>query len=117
MFIGLSTTTYDLQGDLILDADLENSDIVNLSRRVSKQALLDGGVSVNDFGFSEGDRKVVLAFRDLDEETSVNMERIFKLYSKLALSARGQVLLVNQSDFTIDNNGVLRLTVEVVEEA
>lgn len=54
--IVLSTILADPDGVIELDVDYGRSDLNTGSRRVSRTATLDGGVEINDSGFSHGDR-------------------------------------------------------------
>jgi hypothetical protein len=53
--IGISTTTVDTSGDVIIDPNANTKIKVN-SRRVSRTKTLDGGVVITDGGYSDGDR-------------------------------------------------------------
>ena len=52
---GLASSTYMEDGGFIL-TPLPNSDLRAAERRVSRVRTLDGGVVLNDSGFSHGDR-------------------------------------------------------------
>jgi len=57
--IGLSTKTFAIDGDLILD-ELPTTDKDLSSRRITKTKTLDGGVTIEDRGYTPKDRKFTI---------------------------------------------------------
>jgi hypothetical protein len=53
--LALSTITFDQRGCIELDLNLAAEGILNRGRRVIRNQTLDGGVAVEDLGFSVGD--------------------------------------------------------------
>jgi hypothetical protein len=53
--ISISAPVFDLDGNLLI-ARVSNSDLDSGSRRVTRTATLDGGVSLADMGYAHGDR-------------------------------------------------------------
>jgi len=78
MNITLSTPTFDLRGHVQLHA-LPDSDVGTVTRRVNRVATLDGGVAVNDQGFSDGDRTMTVRFRP-GPDTDADLRRMMRLY-------------------------------------
>ena len=54
MNISITTPEYDTLG-MVQIASLPNSELGLMRRRATKTQTLDGGVVVNDFGYSDGD--------------------------------------------------------------
>ena len=53
--ISISTTTFNSNGTIVI-YEATNSDLKELSPRMSRSATLDGGAVINHQGFSHGDR-------------------------------------------------------------
>lgn len=53
--LAISTITFDQRGCVELDLNLAAEGILNRGRRVIRNQTLDGGVAVEDLGFSVGD--------------------------------------------------------------
>lgn len=85
--IALSTLTYDLNGFIVLQEDI-NSENPTLSRRVSRTATLNGLSDLTDLGFSDGDGTFFLSFMDIDNTGIAILEYLIKNYSKLRLSSK-----------------------------
>lgn len=79
----ISALTFDPAGRVALDL-LPESDSGELRRRVSRVATLDGGVAINNFGFTDADRTVRLRYRRRPE-TVKGLERMFRLYAFVRL--------------------------------
>ena len=60
MIVGLSTQTYNIEGDLILDYEANSTNLHKVTRRLSRTATIDGGGVVTDFGYAEIDRDFIL---------------------------------------------------------
>lgn len=54
--ISISKTIADRQYGNVIVRELSGSEISSASARISRTALLDGTVYINDFGFCHGDR-------------------------------------------------------------
>jgi len=79
-----------------------NTDRGDWGRRSNRVATLDGGVAVNDFGFSEGDRTVVVRWRSTESE-ELRARSIVQTHRLVNLSMNDGIyeavpLRVNQSD-------------------
>jgi hypothetical protein len=53
---------------------------------MNRVATLDGGSVFNDFGFSEADRTVKLAWQPVSAAAEAAIERLLTLYTQLHLS-------------------------------
>jgi hypothetical protein len=54
-------------------------------RRVSRVATLDGAAVLNDFGYSDADRALTLAWQPKDEAQEDTVRRITEIYSTVVL--------------------------------
>jgi len=92
--IGLSTRTFDLAGAIIIRELPGESDLEVFERRLSKTATLDGGVVVEDRGYTHGDRTFTvvaptsIALRDA-------LSYLTQSYSELVVSTAGGVFLAH----------------------
>ena len=87
MLMHLSTPTYDLDGVVSIEVAPQDADFGETRRRMNRVATLDGGVAVNDFGHSEGDRTISLEWAATQQEEAT-VTRMVKLYPRLRLSCR-----------------------------
>ena len=92
MLVTLSTTTFDLDGAIEIDA-LETSDLGETRRRMNRIATLDGGVVFNDFGATDGDRTIRLQWTPQDAATEAAIVRLVRLYQRLRISCPDGVYL------------------------
>ena len=87
MRVGLSTLTFDLDGHVEIDA-MESSDVDSIERRITRVKTLDGGVSVRDGGYADGDRTVAISWLIRDAKQFDAVQYLVKHYSQLRLSMR-----------------------------
>jgi hypothetical protein len=88
----ISTTTADAAGYVELDV-LPDSSEGDILRRVNRVATLDGGVVVNDNGYSEADRTLELAWQPLTVAQEASVVRLLQSYARLQVSTRSGVFL------------------------
>jgi hypothetical protein len=86
----LSAPTFDLSGYLELQVR-DDTSFVEASRRVNRVKTLDGGVVINDGGFSDGDRTITLRWTPTSSEVEANVERLLQTYALLVISTRSGV--------------------------
>jgi len=89
----LTALTFDPLGVVHIDA-LPTSDAGETRRRMNRIATLDGGAVVNDFGYSEADRTIVLRWRPMGPEREAIIDTLVRLYSRLRLSIPAGCYLV-----------------------
>lgn len=94
MNVFLSTPTFDLDGAVMIPAKVGESELGEARRRVNRSATLDGGVAINDFGYSDGDRTISLAWRPLSNAFEDNLRRLVEDYPRLTISTREGVFEV-----------------------
>lgn len=85
MIVQICAKLFDPMGYLTIETLPEvNSAIV--SRRLSKVATLDGGVAVNDGGFSHGDRSITFQYKNSTLEQDNIARRLVELHSRVYVS-------------------------------
>lgn len=87
MLISISTPTFDLDGHVLIKTKPEAT-TGELRRRVSRVPTLDGGVAINDRGFSDGDRDIVVTWYTVSQEHNDLVARLVRLYPLLNVSMR-----------------------------
>lgn len=101
--IGLSTKTFDIDGDIILDDLPIVGDINTSSRRVTKTRTLDGDVAIEDRGYTPKDRNFtirVLATRALRE----TLLRFLEFHNNLTLTMEDGAFDVVPTTFDLKRN-------------
>jgi hypothetical protein len=114
MIAQLSSLTFDLDGAIILEI-LDDSDLGTTSRRVTRIATLDGGVAINDFGYSAADKILLLRFQSTSKTEVDRVRRLVELYDRLNLSVDGQFYVVAPNQMLI-NQGVHELSLLVIQK-
>lgn len=113
--ICIGTKLYDLDGHVEL-LGVQDPASLELSRRVTSTATLDGGAFVSDTGYSAADRVFNYALKDNDKAYLDNIVRIAKLHSRLILCiAEGAFEVVIKAVFY--SNGVIRISFVTVGTA
>ena len=83
--ISISAPIYDPAGVVrIQDAPATDP----LRRRVNRQRTLDGGVVVNDGGYSHGDRDITVRWRPKSQAEYDAVARLLQMYPQLIVSTR-----------------------------
>lgn len=114
--VGLSTKLFDLDGFLLFRNNLLNQGALDISRRVSSSATLDGGSFVSDNGYSDSDRTFTINVVGLTESEIGNIARLVKLHSRFFLCHREGAfeVIVKSANYA---RGVLRLSLLTVGAA
>ncbi|SOB76192.1 hypothetical protein SAMN04488490_1870 [Marinobacter sp. LV10R510-11A] len=108
----INAPIFDIDGSEIID-DPDQSGLSQFGRRNSRVATLDGGASVNDFGYSDADRTLDIEWRPASRGQADNVARMVKAYSRLIVSCREGCFLGAPDQFTPGENTVhLRIFVE-----
>lgn len=108
MRVTISAPTFDPLGYVELDAT-PDSDVTAARRRVSRVATLDGGVAVNDFGASDGDREFRITF-PLTTELERAVTRMLRLYARVTVCTAEGVFTAAMQDYRRnDANGQLTI--------
>jgi hypothetical protein len=85
MQISISSKTFDLSGSLLFDTLTDNG-LGRMERRATKVAVFDGGVAVNDGGFSHGDRDMVFTYKPISTEHDDIARRLVQLHTRVYVS-------------------------------
>ncbi|MDY0071828.1 MAG: hypothetical protein RBR77_04180 [Thauera sp.] len=112
MMVTLSSLTFDPDGYIEIEP-LSDTDYGALVRRVNRVATLDGGVAINNFGLTDADRTVRIAFMrtaELDRLT----DRLFRLYAFACLVMDDGVYRVALESRILDG-AECRLSLLIVE--
>lgn len=83
--ISITTIDFDIDGKVLIDEDADSSLLGN-TRRLTRRATLDGGCSIVDQGFSDGDRTLSVVRDGIDEDEFNILWAIFKVYSLVHVS-------------------------------
>lgn len=86
--VGLANASFDLLGAWVFDVHPGKSKLVDLSRRMSKTATLDGNVYLSDFGYSDGDRTLFLLLPEVTEATENALINIIKGFADVTVSMK-----------------------------
>lgn len=111
MLCTISTPTFDLDGfvEVQVESQAEPSET---RRRVNRIATLDGGVVLNDFGFTDGDRTILLRWQPADRAQHDDIERLVQTYGQLQIATRSGVYLAAPETYQQgDEESTLRLLV------
>lgn len=84
MIVSISAMEFDLQGVLVF-RPLPDSSESEYTRRFNRVATLDGGVVVNDGGFSHGDRDITFRLKASPAQDAT-LRRLVRLYSRVRVS-------------------------------
>jgi hypothetical protein len=98
MLVSITTPTFDLSGHVIIQTkpDVTTGE---MRRRVNRVPTLDGGVAINDRGFSDGDRDILLTWYTVSQEHSDLVARLVRLYPLLNVSMRDGVYIAVPESF------------------
>ena len=111
MLCTVSTPSFDLDGfvQLRLTSPAEPSET---RRRVNRIATLDGGVALNDFGFTDADRTLLLAWSPESRRQHEAIERLVQTYPELQVATASGVYLAAPEVYQQGNEeSTLRLLV------
>ncbi len=81
----ISAPVFDLNGTVIA-RNPSMDGLQNLTRRVSRAATLDGQAAINDFGYTDADRDLIVEWTPTTKTELENVRRMFKTYSRLVVS-------------------------------
>ena len=85
MSISITAKTFDLEGSMEI-TPLPNERFGEIIRRVNRVATLDGGVAVNDGGFSYGDRDITINYQPVSVAHDDIARRLISLHTRVYLS-------------------------------
>jgi hypothetical protein len=91
--IGLSSLLFDPDGALRIE-ESPDSELSELRRRVSRVRTLDGGVAVNDTGYSAGDRDLVVRWQIRNAGDYGAAQRLVRVWPRLLVTLREGAFVV-----------------------
>lgn len=107
--ISLSTITFDMAGNIIFRNELLNSNTTSVSRRLTRTKTLDGGVVLQDKGFSHGDRTFSFLIPNAIQTDVERLYYIISTYSEIYLVTSDGFFKGNLSTYSF-LKGILRFT-------
>jgi len=99
MRAALSSITWDPAGWLELAA-LADDTAGETRRRVNRVATLDGGVVLNDRGYSEGDRTIEVRWTPTSKTLEDAIDRLVRTYTRLCISVPAGCYLTAPESYT-----------------
>lgn len=103
--IALAAPQFSLSGALVLTADAK-SRVADRSRRVSRTATLDGGVTILDRGYTHGDRTFSIVGTGISRADVDAVAALLEDWSLLVVSTREGCFLGAPSTLTYDGEGM-----------
>jgi hypothetical protein len=85
MIVQIASKLFDPVGVLVIET-LSGTNDSPVSRRLSKVATLNGGVAVNDGGFSHGDREITFEYRAKNKNQDTIARRLVELHARVLVS-------------------------------
>ncbi len=95
--ISITTPTFDIAGHVMIDPRPDNSETI--TRRVNRVATLDGGVAINDGGYTDGDRTLSYTWRTVSKAHTETLSRMVQNYSLLTVATPDGVYSAAPSSF------------------
>lgn len=113
MMATIASVVFDPDGHVLLDLVRRSSDTRALARRVNRVATLDGGAVINDYGVSDSDRTLVLAWR-IDGETEGRIRRMMRVHSVVRVAVEDGVFRCAWASYS-ERDGEARVEMLVIE--
>jgi len=109
--ISINTTTSDTNGSILINTV---ADIRDNTARISRTKTLDGGVVINNSGFSAGDMTLRISER-ISESKAAVLWYIFQNYTSILLSTNAGLFLAAIQSLK-PNNGKMTMTILIESE-
>jgi len=101
--ISIAARVFDLDGHIEFTPVPSNRD-GERSRRVTRTATLDGGVSVSDRGFAYGDQTLVYRYKPESKEHDDRARRIVRLHATVTVATPEGVFEAAPRSLEINND-------------
>ena len=109
--IGISTITVDVNGNIIIEPNI-NTKIKSNTKRVARRKTLDGGVVITSGGYAEGDRTFEI-HANVTKTVWDKIWNIFKTYTLIYISSEeGFFSAAIESALYEDNEAVLSILIK-----
>lgn len=112
MFILVSSEQFDINGKAILRIGLR-TDLETMSRRANRTGTLDGGVVMEDYGFSHGDRTLDVRIDRVTARLRDTLKGMIQLHAYWLVSLPDGVYRCAPDSLATDSDEGLRLTLLV----
>ena len=112
--IGISTPLFDPAGSIRIE-EMQNSETGDIARRVNRTPTLDGGVAINDRGYSAGDRYLRILWRPRNLAEYQYVQRLVRLYPRLNVATHEGVFVAAPQRIS-QRDGIGDLQMLVIEE-
>jgi len=113
--IAITVPTYDLDGVYVAHLH-ELSGTEDISRRATRTPTLDGLSVMNDLGFSDSDRTVVINVNPSLADREV-LSNFVKFYSNVYLFLKSGAFNANPNDLSFNSDGTVSLTLLITSVA
>ena len=118
--IGVSTRVYDLNGAMVfndkdLDIKYQNANL-DIKRRMSRTATLDGGVSVYDTGYAAGDRDITIRCPAAPRDVLDFMAYLVQTYNEITVTTEESAFIGVPGRAYVDSEGAATLVINLKEE-
>ena len=110
----IASSTFDLDGHLEI-TPLPDSDYGATTRRVNKVKTLDGGVAVNDGGYSHGDKDFTIRWKPTSSEFEQKAGDLVKNHSTVYVTTADGCFLATPSSYQ-PSGGESSLTLLIQEK-
>lgn len=100
MLATLSTRDFDPAGYVQLRVSFVSALGGERARRVGRVATLDGGVALNDFGYTDGDRTIDLRWKPVSDAQERAVERLLRTYPTLCVALPDGAFLAAPERYT-----------------
>lgn len=94
--ISICARTFDLLGDFLFTnyyIDVSSDDIDAISRRVTRTKTLDGGVYINDNGYTASDKEVAVTLMHQTKSEALLLRDLIANHGEVTISRNDEVLL------------------------
>lgn len=116
--IGVSAKIFDLIGNrLFLRTDAQAiADNLSGSRRVSRTKTLDGGVLINDTGYTDADRAIDITEQNATAEAIEFVKHMIETYNDILVCTNEGAFSAAPEAWRVDARGTLHLRVLITAE-
>jgi len=98
--IALAATQFDVDGAVLLPTAETRSRIQDRTRRVYRQATLDGGATLIDRGYTDADRTLYVTERAVSQAVADAVIYLFETYTRILVATRHGVYHAAPSQYT-----------------
>lgn len=114
--IGISASTFDYSGSVILSGVNLESDIDSGERRVTKYKTLNGGIAIYDNGYVSADTKYSVRVKGVTENTVKIVRNLIANYATVIITSYMGAFKAVLSQYRY-SSGELSITIDLIESA